>query len=91
MSGSRIGRRVRPGTEPNTARTVVWLRVVLAAAALIGFSLAAWLFLGAPNEGSDPSAGALTVGVLCALIALTAAADLVVLAVRSLRGDYRNN
>lgn len=92
MTGSRTtGPRVRPGTEPSTARTVVWLRVVLATAALIGFSLAAWLFLGAPGGPAEPSTGGLAVGVLCVIVAISAAVDLVMLAVRSARGDYRNN
>ncbi len=64
---------------------------MLAAAALIGFSLMAWAFLDAPDGRSGASTGAVTVGVVCALIALTAAIDLVVLAVRSSRGEYRNN
>lgn len=91
VTGSRTGRRVRPGTEPNTARTVVWLRVALAAVALIGFSLAAWAFLGIAGGTSEYATGALIVGVLCVLVALTAAADLVLLGIRSARGDYRNN
>lgn len=90
MTTPRTGSRVRPGTEPSTARTVVWLRMVLSSAALIAFSVAAWVLLDAPGS-AGPSTDALTVGGLCVLVALIAAADLVVLALRSARGEYRNN
>lgn len=82
--------RIPSGTEPATARTAPRLRMVLAAAALVFFSAWAWVFLGAADGDKAVTAGT-AAGIVCILIALSAAVDLVILARRIGRGDYRGN
>lgn len=91
MPRPQRGSRVPSGTEPATARTAVWLRLTLAALALVGFSLAAWAFAAAADRPGGNNDGEAALAIGCALIAATAAVDLVVLGRRRARGEYRNN
>lgn len=80
----------RSGTEPRTARSPLRLRLILVGVFLPLFTAATVLFaLWAADSGAgdSPGRGALTaLAVACALLALTAAADLVVVT-RRLRRD----
>ena len=91
MARQQIGSRVPVGSEPTTARTAVGLRMALAALALIGFSLAAWAFAAAAGRPGGSNGGEAAVAIGCALVAVAAAVNLVVLARRRARGEYRNN
>lgn len=88
---SSRGSRVRPGTEPDTARTAPRLRLTLALLALVGFGAAAFAMFAAAADPGGARAGEILVGAACAAVAVTAAADIVVLTRRTVRGDYRAN
>ncbi|GGL64649.1 hypothetical protein GCM10010129_05320 [Streptomyces fumigatiscleroticus] len=85
-SGASGRRHPRSGTEPVTARSPLRLRLLLsavflplftAAAVLFGLSAARW------STGDSPDRGVLVaLTVLCAVLALTAAVDLLVVARR---------
>ncbi|GAA2439174.1 hypothetical protein GCM10010191_63110 [Actinomadura vinacea] len=74
-------RRQPPGDEPRTARSPLRLRAVLSAIALFAGAVAATVFAIAAVRGDGP--GAWTAAAICAVVALTAAADLVVIARRA--------
>ncbi|MER6051512.1 DUF6343 family protein [Streptomyces sp. NPDC001793] len=84
-------RRPRTGTEPVTARSPVRLRLIMASAALVVFAAAtAGLVIWAASAGPNtyPGRNALLVlAVVCGILALLAAVDLVVLARRHRRGE----
>ncbi|MEU6669679.1 DUF6343 family protein [Streptomyces sp. NPDC046727] len=85
-----IGRRFpRTGDEPATARSALRLRLLLSAVFLPVFAAAtAGFALWAAHEGPDdsPGTGPLTVlAVVCGLLALAAALDLVAVSARRRR------
>lgn len=82
--------RIPSGTEPATARTAPRLRMALAAGALLFFSAVAWALLGAA-DGDEVSTAGTAAGIVCILIAVSAAVDLAILARRMSRGEYRGN
>ncbi|GAA2457633.1 DUF6343 family protein [Streptomyces glaucus] len=78
-----VGRRwPRTGDEPSTAQSPLRLRLLLAAVFLPFFTAAAVFFgvwAAGSGPGDSPDRGALVVlAVVCAALALTAAADLLV-------------
>lgn len=79
----------RRGDEPATARSPLRLRLGLAAGAGPIFTFAAWAAFAAARSGAEPRAGLLTVGVMCALVAMTAFVDIVVLIRKLRRGEGR--
>jgi Family of unknown function (DUF6343) len=88
-SGANRSRRARSGTEPATARSALGLRLALSAVFLPLFAAATVAFAvwAAHQEAGDsPGSGPLTVlAVICGILALTAAADLAVVAARRRR------
>ncbi|WP_432137778.1 MULTISPECIES: DUF6343 family protein [unclassified Streptomyces] len=78
-----VRRRPRTGTEPITARSALGLRLLLASvffpvftAAAVGFGF----WSAASDAGDSPSSGVLTgVTVVCAVLALLTAVDLLVI------------
>lgn len=83
-------RNNRRGDEPATARSPLRLRLGLAAGAGPIFTVAAWAAFAAAGSGSEPREGLLVVGAMCALAALTAYIDIVVLIRKLRRGEGRN-
>ncbi|QBJ89364.1 hypothetical protein D0Z67_02920 [Streptomyces seoulensis] len=83
------GRRERTGTEPVTARSALKLRLVLSVAGLPVFVLGTVVFAvwaGAVGRQDVPDPTQLTVlAVICGVLALFAAADLVVVLLRLAR------
>ncbi|MHC3474733.1 DUF6343 family protein [Streptomyces sp. 7R007] len=85
-SGAPGRRPARTGSEPTTARSPLRLRLLLAAVFLPLFVAAAVLFgvgAGQWEHGDSPSRAVLaTVAAVCAVLALTAAMDLWIVAQR---------
>lgn len=77
---------MRAGTEPANARSAPRLRITLAAGAFVLFALLSWRAL-AVGEGGR----AYGLAVVLALIAISAAIDIVVLVLRLRRGAYRGS
>ncbi|MDJ1134267.1 DUF6343 family protein [Streptomyces iconiensis] len=81
--GSRGGRHARSGTEPVTARTDLRLRAILSSCGVPVFAAAAVFFAwwaSTSHSHSSPSDTLLSVlAGVCALLALFAAIDLVVI------------
>lgn len=80
----------RRGDEPATARSPLRLRLGLAAGAGPVFTFAAWAAFAAAGSGVEPRDGILIVGVMCAVVALTAYVDIVVLVRKLRRGEGRS-
>ena len=85
-----LGRRFpRTGTEPVTARSALRLRLLLSAVFLPVFAAATAgfaLWAARSNPGDSPGSGVLAaLAVLCGILALAAALDLVVLTARRRR------
>ncbi|MGW2787962.1 DUF6343 family protein [Streptomyces populi] len=80
---------VRAGTEPRSARSPLRLRLLLSGIFLPVFLVAAVLFgvwAGAARPGDMPGRGGLVgVAVVCTVLALTAAIDVVVVSQRQRR------
>ncbi|MFH9429612.1 DUF6343 family protein [Streptomyces sp. NPDC017615] len=87
--GATGHRRERTGTEPVTARSPLRLRLVLGVIGLLVFLLGTALFAlwaGAVTERDVPDPTQLTVlAVICGVLALLAAVDLVVVLLRLAR------
>ncbi|MFF0383592.1 DUF6343 family protein [Streptomyces sp. NPDC004286] len=81
--------RARTGTEPVTARSALRLRLVLGVLGLLVFLLGTALFAlwaGTVTQRDVPDPTQLTVlSVICGILAVFAAVDLVVVALRLLR------
>lgn len=75
----RGGYRQPSGTEPRTARSAIGLRRVLAALALAGSLIAAFFFWRAAGDAADVAL------IICLVVAVTAALDLVYLSRRQAR------
>ncbi|MFI9392367.1 DUF6343 family protein [Streptomyces bauhiniae] len=92
-SGTSGRRRERTGTEPVTARSPLKLRLVLGVAGLLVFVLGAVLFAvwaGTVRQQDVPDPTQLTVlAVICGVLALFAAVDLVVVLLRLARERAR--
>lgn len=87
--GTTGRRRERTGTEPVTARSALRLRLVLGVIGLLVFLLGTVLFAlwaGTVTERDVPDPTQLTVlAVICGVLALFAAVDLVVVVLRLVR------
>jgi sterol desaturase/sphingolipid hydroxylase (fatty acid hydroxylase superfamily) len=84
--------RGRAGTEPVTARSALGLRLVLSIAGVVLFValtvlLALWAGSSGPRDSPDPTA-LVVLAVICGLLAVIAAVDLVVVVRR--RSHPRN-
>ncbi|MGW5333153.1 DUF6343 family protein [Streptomyces bauhiniae] len=92
-SGTIGRRRERTGTEPVTARSALKLRLVLSVIGLLVFVLGTVLFAvwaGAVRQQDVPDPTQLTVlAVICGVLALFAAVDLVVVLLRLARERAR--
>lgn len=75
--------RLRRGTEPVTARSAYDLRRVLAWLALVGGGIGAAGLGMAATEAGEAAIGWWVASALCALIALSAVVDLLVIGKRS--------
>ncbi|MFD8544834.1 DUF6343 family protein [Streptomyces sp. NPDC059649] len=84
--------RRRSGSEPVTARSPLRLRLVLSAAAVVVFGagtarFAVWSAASGPQDSPGPTV-LLVLAVVCAVLVLVAALDLVVL-LRRIRRERR--
>lgn len=75
----RGGYRQPSGTEPRTARSAIGLRRVLAALALAGSLIAAFFFWRAAGDAADVAL------IICLVVVVTAALNLVYLSRRQAR------
>ncbi|GAU69333.1 hypothetical protein SSP35_11_01520 [Streptomyces sp. NBRC 110611] len=85
-------KRSRTGTEPVTARSALRLRLILASGALVVFAtgtirFASWARASQPNDSPGPTV-LLALSVVCGVLALVAALDLVVI-LRRCRREQR--